>query len=83
MLASETPDTCALAMAPPPARFDEHAHAMSLALLARGKRPKEISEDLVVSVATVRSHVQAIYSKTKVHSYESLVHLVNHVRATR
>lgn len=35
-----------------------------LRLLARNKRPREISDVLVVSVATVRSHVHAIYTKT-------------------
>lgn len=45
--------------------------------LSRDKRPKEISEVLVVSVATVRSHVQGIYSKTGAHSYEELDRLLN------
>lgn len=48
-----------------------------LLLLSRDKRPKEISEVLVVSVATVRSHVQGIYSKTGAHSYEELDKLLN------
>lgn len=47
-----------------------------LAMLARGKRPKEVGEELVVSVATVRSHVQAIYSKTGVHSHDELMRLI-------
>lgn len=45
--------------------------------LAAAKRPKEISEILVVSVATVRSHVHAIYTKTGVHSYDELLKLVS------
>lgn len=47
-----------------------------LRLLARNKRPREISDTLVVSVATVRSHVHAIYTKTGVHSAAELVKLV-------
>ena len=47
-----------------------------LRLLARGKRPKEISDVLVVSVATVRSHVHAIYAKSAVHSSDELLRLV-------
>lgn len=47
-----------------------------LRLLARNKRPREISDVLVVSVATVRSHVHAIYTKTGVHSAAELVKLV-------
>ena len=43
-----------------------------LRLLARNKRPREISDVLVVSVATVRSHVHAIYTKTGVHSAAEL-----------
>ncbi len=48
-----------------------------LRLLARGKRPKEISDTLVVSVATVRSHVHAIYTKADVHSAEELQRLIS------
>ena len=47
-----------------------------LLLLAEGKRPKEISEELVVSVATVRTHVQGVYSKLDVHSYDDLFKLL-------
>ena len=47
-----------------------------LRLLARNKRPREISDVLVVSVATVRSHVHAIYTKTGVHSAAELAKLV-------
>lgn len=47
-----------------------------LRLLARGKRPKEISDVLVVSVATVRSHVHAIYTKSDVHSYDELLRVL-------
>ena len=45
-------------------------------MLAQGKRPKEISEELVVSVATVRTHVQGVYNKLDVHSYNDLLHLI-------
>lgn len=47
-----------------------------LRLLAEGRRPKEISETLVVSVATVRSHVHAIYTKAGVHSADELATLI-------
>lgn len=47
-----------------------------LRLLARNKRPREISDVLVVSVATVRSHVHAIYTKTGVRSAAELAKLV-------
>lgn len=47
-----------------------------LLMLAQGKRPKEISEELVVSVATVRTHVQGVYNKLDVHSYDDLLHLI-------
>lgn len=47
-----------------------------LRLLAQNKRPREISDVLVVTVATVRSHVHAIYTKTGVHSSGELVKLV-------
>ena len=47
-----------------------------LRFLAEGRRPKEISETLVVSVATVRSHVHAIYTKAGVHSADELAALI-------
>lgn len=47
-----------------------------LCLLARNMRPREISDALVVSVATVRSHVHAIYTKTDVHSASELMRLI-------
>ncbi len=50
--------------------------AQVLRLLAEGRRPKEISETLVVSVATVRSHVHAIYTKANVHSADELAALI-------
>lgn len=39
-----------------------------LALLARGKAYKEISDQLGISVDTVRSHIRRIYKKLHVHS---------------
>ncbi|MBI5394667.1 MAG: response regulator transcription factor [Verrucomicrobia bacterium] len=39
-----------------------------LALLARGKQYKEISDQLGISVDTVRSHIRRIYRKLHVHS---------------
>ena len=51
-----------------------------LVLTAHGKRPKDISEELVVSVATVRSHVRNIYNKAEVHSHEELMRLLEEGR---
>ncbi|WP_251230424.1 helix-turn-helix transcriptional regulator [Adlercreutzia aquisgranensis] len=48
----------------------------TLLLLAQGKRPKQISEIRTVSIATVRTHVQGVYSKLGVHSADELDHLV-------
>ncbi|MEY8461646.1 helix-turn-helix transcriptional regulator [Eggerthellaceae bacterium 24-137] len=48
-----------------------------LRLLARNMRPREISDTLVVSVATVRSHVHAIYTKADVHSAGELMRLID------
>lgn len=48
-----------------------------LCLLARNMRPREISDALVVSVATVRSHVHAIYTKVNVHSASELMRLID------
>ncbi len=54
-----------------------HRQAEILDYLVAGKRPKEISEMLVVSITTVRSHVRAIYAKTGVHSHGELMHLLD------
>lgn len=48
----------------------------TLLLLAQGKRPKEISEIRTVSITTVRSQVQGVYSKLGVHSSDELSQLV-------
>lgn len=48
----------------------------TLLLLAQGKRPKEISEIRTVSIATVRTQVQGVYSKLGVHSTDELNQLV-------
>ena len=45
----------------------------TLELLAQNKRPKEISNDLVLSVATIRTYVQGIYTKLDVHSHDELL----------
>lgn len=47
-----------------------------LVLLAKNKRPKEIGEELVVSIATVRTHIQGIYNKLDVHSHDALMKLL-------
>lgn len=50
-----------------------------LLLLAKGKRPKEIGKELVVSIATVRTHIQGIYNKLDVHSHDALMKLFEQV----
>lgn len=73
----------------PKSRFDRKLHerclqlakefqltereAQTLELLAQNKRPKEISNDLVLSVATIRTYVQGIYTKIDVHSHDELL----------
>lgn len=47
-----------------------------LHLLAQGMRPKEISENLTISITTVRTHVQGIYSKLNVHNMDDLGKLI-------
>ena len=51
-----------------------------LALLARGRNRKFISEDLVVSEETIKSHVYSIYRKLGIHSQQELLDMVE-VRA--
>lgn len=73
----------------PKSRFDRKLHerclqlakefqltereVQTLELLAQNKRPKEISNDLVLSVATIRTYVQGIYTKLDVHSHDELL----------
>lgn len=73
----------------PKSRFDRKLHerclqlakefqltereAQTLEFLAQNKRPKEISNDLVLSVATIRTYVQGIYTKIDVHSHDELL----------
>lgn len=45
----------------------------TLELLALNKRPKEISDELVLSIATIRTYVQGIYNKLDVHSHDELM----------
>lgn len=47
--------------------------AQTLELLAQNKRPKEISTELVLSIATIRTYVQGIYTKLDVHSHDELM----------
>ncbi|WP_139651998.1 response regulator transcription factor [Raoultibacter phocaeensis] len=51
-----------------------------IALLARGRNRKFISEELVVSEETIKSHVYSIYRKLGIHSQQELLDLVE-VRA--
>ena len=50
--------------------------ADTLALLARGRNRKHISEELVVSEETVKSHTSSIYHKLGVHTQQELLDLV-------
>ena len=54
--------------------------ADTLALLARGRNRKHISEELVVSEETVKSHASSLYHKLGVHTQQELLDLVE-VRA--
>lgn len=47
-----------------------------LLMLAQGRSRKEVSETLVVSPHTVRTHIQRIYEKIGVHSYQQLLNLL-------
>lgn len=47
-----------------------------LEFLARGHNARSISEKLYVTVATVKSHSHNIYSKTKTHSQQELIDMV-------
>lgn len=44
-----------------------------LALLARGQRTSQISEEQFISVNTVRTHMRNVYSKLNVHSHQDLM----------
>lgn len=50
--------------------------ADALALLARGRNRRYISEELVVSEETVKSHVSSIYAKLGVHTQQELLDVV-------
>ena len=56
--------------------------ADTLALLARGRNRKHISEELVVSEETVKSHASSIYHKLGVHTQQELLDLVEARAAT-
>jgi DNA-binding CsgD family transcriptional regulator len=47
----------------------------TLALMVRGKNRKAISEELVISEETVKSHSSSIYNKLAVHSQQELISL--------
>lgn len=48
----------------------------TLALLARGRNRRYISEELVVSEETVKSHISSIYHKMGVHNQQELLDVV-------
>lgn len=48
----------------------------TLELLARGRNRKFISEELVVSEETIKSHVYSIYRKLGIHSQQELLDLI-------
>lgn len=72
-------------------RCDELAGACGLTarerqimgLLAKGRRPNEIKDELVITIATTRTHIQRIYRKLMVHSERELVDLVQNGRSGR
>lgn len=47
-----------------------------LALVALGRSAKYISEELMVSYNTTRTHVRHIYEKLNIHSKQELIDLV-------
>ena len=51
----------------------------TLLLLAQGRRASEIKEEKHLSINTVRSHIQRLYTKLDVHSIDSLNELIKHV----
>ncbi len=55
---------------------DALARTTTLALLARGRNRRYISEELVVSEETVKSHVSSIYAKLGVHTQQELLDVV-------
>ena len=56
--------------------------ADTMALLARGRNRKHISEELVVSEETVKSHASSLYHKLGVHTQQELLDLVEARAAT-
>lgn len=56
--------------------------ADTLALLARGRNRKHISEELVVSEETVKSHASSIYHKLGIHTQQELLDIVEARAAT-
>lgn len=52
------------------------ALSIILALVALGRSAKYISEELVVSYNTTRTHVRHIYEKLNIHSKQELIDLV-------
>ena len=55
---------------------DALAWTTTLALLARGRNRRYISEKLVVSEETAKSHVSSIYAKLGVHTQQELLDVV-------
>lgn len=54
-----------------------------LTLLAKGKRANQISEELFVSVNTVRTHIRNVYNKLDVHSYQDLMKRLEEEQVTK
>lgn len=54
-----------------------------LMLLAKGKRANQISEELFVSVNTVRTHIRNVYNKLDVHSYQDLMKKLEEEQVTK
>lgn len=53
-----------------------------LELVSQNRRPAAISEELSISVNTVRSHIKSIYVKLDVHSSDELLKLINDLPAS-
>ncbi|MBW6496876.1 MAG: helix-turn-helix transcriptional regulator [Bacteroidales bacterium] len=47
-------------------------------MIMEGKTNKEISESLMVSLSTVKSHVNSIYSKLEINSRKDALNLFHH-----
>lgn len=47
-----------------------------LLMLAHGKRPNQVADEMVVTINTVRSHIRSIYAKMGLHSSDDLAEVL-------